>query len=609
MPVDANQCVGEPSQVPPIRDPRAPRPPERLRPRMVKGVEQRELGAAARGLGQSEALGERDRIVRHPVGDQQAPPQTPDRGQWRQGRQGLPGSRRQIGHQPHHRARLPVEDEAQHGLSVPTERRRERGRVDAGILELSARDGAEQRAVPLALDEADQQRQELPPVVLFLLLHVASPAERVDARRDVGDHVLQIGVAAEAADERDLGVGGRRQQRRTGAEAETRNADGRAEPAKVAEGVADLVDLGAVQPEGDQALELRHEHELAVSSQQAGEPDQLGVSPTRTRKAVHEQQRGARRDRSVDIRLNRPTPGGQDDLLTNRIRKEQRERRFGGRKHQAQRQRRGRREAGGEDHERQRCGRQPGKVHPPPCEALHFPGRILRLESCVPRGPLFYGWWIVAAGFGIEFLIGALMFHAYGAYAVLLREEFGWSKTILSAAFAMSRAESGILGPVQGWLTDRFGPRALIRVGMTIFGVGFLLFSRIDGPVVFFLTFFMMALGSSLGGYLPVSVAIVTWFRRRRALALSISGMGMSTGGLLAPVVALSLTRFGWRWTAVASGLLVLAIGVPLAQIVRHRPEAYGLRPDGDALVDGAATAARPDVRFTARQALATRAF
>src|SRR5207245_1422799 len=81
-----------------------------------------------------------------------------------------------------------------------------------------------------------------------------------------------------------------------------------------------------------------------------------------------------------------------------------------------------------------------------------------------------------------EFLIGALMFHAYGAYAVLLREEFGGSKTILSAAFAMSRAESGILGPVQGWLTDRFGPRALIRLGMTIFGVGFLLFSRIDGP-------------------------------------------------------------------------------------------------------------------------------
>src|SRR5439155_1365553 len=210
---------------------------------------------------------------------------------------------------------------------------------------------------------------------------------------------------------------------------------------------------------------------------------------------------------------------------------------------------------------RVRDRRGPPGVEEPTARDRHMSGCRLALESRVPRGPLFYGWWIVAAGFGIEFLIGALMFHAYGAYAVLLREEFGWSKTILSAAFAMSRAESGILGPVQGWLTDRFGPRALIRVGMTIFGVGFLLFSRIDGPVVFFLTFFMMALGSSLGGYLPVSVAIVTWFRRRRALALSISGMGMSTGGLLAPLVALSLTRFGWRWTVVALLTVMQATG------------------------------------------------
>jgi hypothetical protein len=54
---------------------------------------------------------------------------------------------------------------------------------------------------------------------------------------------------------------------------------------------------------------------------------------------------------------------------------------------------------------------------------------------------------------------------------------------------------------------------------MTVFGVGFLLFSRIDGPVMFFLTFFMMALGSSLGGYLPISVALVTAPRSERSPA------------------------------------------------------------------------------------------
>jgi sugar phosphate permease len=245
--------------------------------------------------------------------------------------------------------------------------------------------------------------------------------------------------------------------------------------------------------------------------------------------------------------------------------------------------------------------------------------RPLSSELTVIRR-VFYGWRIVAAGFVIEALIGSLMFHAYGAYLVLLRDEFGWSKTLLSAAFAMARAESGILGPIQGWLTDRFGPRALIRVGMTVFGIGFMLFSQIRSPTTFIATYFLMALGSSLGGFLPVTVAIVNWFRRRRALALSISATGMAMGGLLVQGVVLALSQFGWRWTAFASGILVLVIGLPIAQVVRHRPEPYGYRVDGDdPAEDGAvSTPTRPhhaqpavaaSVDFTPREAMGTRAF
>jgi len=230
----------------------------------------------------------------------------------------------------------------------------------------------------------------------------------------------------------------------------------------------------------------------------------------------------------------------------------------------------------------------------------------------VIRGQVFYGWWIVGAGFVLEALMGALLFHAYGAYVVLLRGEFGWSKTMFSAAFSMARAESGILGPIQGWLTDRFGPRTMIRIGMIVFGVGFILFSQIRSPFTFFVTFFLIALGSSLGGYLPIAVAIVAWFRRRRSLALSISSTGMPVGGLLTPVVALALTGFGWRWTAFLSGVLILVVGLPIARLVHHRPEPRGEWPDGEPPAPaGTATgdrrsASAAGVDFTPREAMRT---
>jgi hypothetical protein len=63
---------------------------------------------------------------------------------------------------------------------------------------------------------------------------------------------------------------------------------------------------------------------------------------------------------------------------------------------------------------------------------------------------LFHGWRIVAAGFVLEMLMGALLFHAYGAYVVLLRQEFGWSKTLFSAAFSMRGPRAGSSGRFRG---------------------------------------------------------------------------------------------------------------------------------------------------------------
>jgi MFS family permease len=193
----------------------------------------------------------------------------------------------------------------------------------------------------------------------------------------------------------------------------------------------------------------------------------------------------------------------------------------------------------------------------------------------------------------------------------MLQDEFSWSKAWVAGAFAMTRIESGILGPLQGWLTDQYGPRAVLRVGITLFALGFLLFSQIQSLLGFYLTFALIAIGASLGGYATVMVAIVNWFDRHRSKAVACAMVGYSIGGLSVPIVILFLEAFGWRVTAILSGIVVFVVGIPLAQLVHRKPEVVGETKDGIAEDPGTSAqrlaSSGPD--FTARQAMRTRAF
>lgn len=229
---------------------------------------------------------------------------------------------------------------------------------------------------------------------------------------------------------------------------------------------------------------------------------------------------------------------------------------------------------------------------------------------------VFYGWWIVVAGFVNQAIAAALIQRSFGAYAVLLRDEFGWSKTALGGAFSLQQIENGILGPVQGWLIDKFGPRLSLRIGVILFGLGFIAFSQINSLLGFYLAYLFIAIGASLGGYFPFTVVIVNWFEKRRSRALSVMQTGGAFGGMLVVLIAFALETWGWRSTAFASGILVIVTGLPMAQIARQRPEDMGLRADGaplEAADDGAqgdaARVSRDAGDFTLREAMRTPAF
>ncbi len=226
---------------------------------------------------------------------------------------------------------------------------------------------------------------------------------------------------------------------------------------------------------------------------------------------------------------------------------------------------------------------------------------------------IFYGWRIVVAGGALQFLQSMLLNQAFGAYVAVLVEERGWSKTSLSAAAALKSTETALLGPVLGWLVDRFGAQGIIRTGVVAFGVGFMLLSRIDTLVGFYAAFVVIALGASMFSNFLVSVAIIQWFERRRARALSALQFGGALGGIFVVAVAAAIQMFGWRATAFGSGVIAILVGWPLARVVRSRPEDYGETIDGlppAPVKEGTEAPAAPGRHgLTAREALRTSAF
>jgi MFS family permease len=223
----------------------------------------------------------------------------------------------------------------------------------------------------------------------------------------------------------------------------------------------------------------------------------------------------------------------------------------------------------------------------------------------------FYGWRMVASGGGIQFLQAGLLHQAFGAYFAMLTEEFGWSKTSLSAAAALQPMEAAVLGPALGWIIDRFGPQGMIRIGVVTFGLGFMLLSQIESLAGFYGAFLVIALGASLCGFFPINVAIIHWFDKFRARALSVLSLGLALGGVFVPVVAWAMQTWGWRPTAFGSGVVAILVGWPLARVFRRRPDEVGETVDG--LPPAIAVAGIPEVpgpaEFTARQALRTSAF
>ncbi|MCH7552978.1 MAG: hypothetical protein IIC82_03145, partial [Chloroflexi bacterium] len=107
-------------------------------------------------------------------------------------------------------------------------------------------------------------------------------------------------------------------------------------------------------------------------------------------------------------------------------------------------------------------------------------------DPSTPPKRIFYGWWILLAAVGSSTLNSTFYMIGMGTFFLPIAESFNTSKTALSGAFSLARLESGLLGPVQGFLTDRLGSRTVMLAGITMMGAGFILISLAPSLLLFY---------------------------------------------------------------------------------------------------------------------------
>lgn len=236
------------------------------------------------------------------------------------------------------------------------------------------------------------------------------------------------------------------------------------------------------------------------------------------------------------------------------------------------------------------------------------------MDSNQKRSKVFYGWYIVGACLLITLYTGGVISFGFTAVFEPIAEEFGWSYAQISLAASLRGLEMGLLAPLMGLLVDHWGPRRLIFGGSILICLGFLLLSRVSSLAMFYGAFALIAIGMSTCSGTVLMTAVTNWFRRRVGVAIGIVASGFGLGGLMVPVITKLIDVLQWRMAMVTVGLGMLAIVLPLSLIVRHKPEHYGYRPDGEMsnvveTSEAQVSTAGAEVSISAKQALRKRAF
>ncbi len=181
-------------------------------------------------------------------------------------------------------------------------------------------------------------------------------------------------------------------------------------------------------------------------------------------------------------------------------------------------------------------------------------------------------------------------------------EEFGWSRGDFMAAGSPRTFVAALASPVVGILTQRFGTRPVVSVGLVLLGSAYVLTSRVDALWQIFVLSVGLGVVVAAVGDIAVGSVVSKWVHRSRGLAMGLVYSGSNLGGLIVSILgAWWVVEYGWRSTYLFVGLGAVALLLPVSWALIREPPADFVPLEAGAVgpVEGTRTGSSEEVAFS----------
>ena len=228
-----------------------------------------------------------------------------------------------------------------------------------------------------------------------------------------------------------------------------------------------------------------------------------------------------------------------------------------------------------------------------------------------PRPRIFYGWLIVFVSvLAAAFSPATLVNMPFGLFIPQLEQEFGWTRTEITASLSVFLVVLVILLPFAGRLIDRIGIRRIAVPSIFLYASALASLSLLTDSLLHLYVVFGLIAALGIGAQSVSFIkALCAWFDRRRGLVIGICMAGFGIGYALVPLITQALIeQFGWRSAYLGLGLLAMLLPLPAtALLLRDTPAELGLAADGEPVPKDPQPVAAPQTGLSLSDALRSR--